>query len=69
MVRTSLRRIAAELLGMPRRGMAGAEVEFDVRPHAARFGVDGSAVVTARPALTGLEFAAPHAWGSDQPVW
>ncbi|WP_082738601.1 CoA transferase [Microbacterium sp. CCH5-D1] len=68
-VRTSLRRIAAELLGMPRRGMAGAEVEFDVRPHVARFGVDGSAVVTARPALTGLEFAAPHAWGSDQPVW
>ncbi|WP_282847835.1 CoA transferase [Microbacterium oxydans] len=68
-VRTSLRRVAAELLGMPRRRVAEAEVGFDVRPHVDRFDVDGSAVATARPALAGLEFAAPHAWGSDQPVW
>lgn len=68
-VRTSLRRVAAELLGMPRRGDPAAEVEFDVRPHLARFDVDGSALVTARPALPGFEFRAPHPWGSDQPVW
>lgn len=68
-VHTSLRRIAAELLGMPRRGDPAAEVEFDVRPHLARFDVDGSALVTARPALPGFEFRAPHPWGSDQPVW
>ncbi|KJL23710.1 E-cinnamoyl-CoA:R-phenyllactate CoA transferase [Microbacterium oxydans] len=68
-IRTSLRRVAAELLGMPRRAVAEDDGEFDVRRHTARFDVDGSTVVTARPALAGLEFAAPHAWGSDQPVW
>lgn len=68
-VRTSLRRIAAELLGMPRSGTREAEVAFDAHPHLARFDVDGSTLVTARPALAGFEFRAPHVWGSDQPVW
>jgi crotonobetainyl-CoA:carnitine CoA-transferase CaiB-like acyl-CoA transferase len=66
---TSLRRIAAELLGMPRDREPHGEVEFDIRPHLARFDVDGTALVTSRPAMTGLEFDAPHPWGSDQPSW
>ncbi|WP_136041666.1 MULTISPECIES: CoA transferase [unclassified Microbacterium] len=66
---TSLRRIAAELLGMPRRREPEDDVEFDVGPHLARFEVDGRSLVTARPAMTGLEFGAPHPWGSDQPIW
>ena len=68
-VRSSLRRIAAELLGMPRRDEPETVVEVDPRPHLARFDVDGRSIVTSRPALTGFEFAAPHPWGSDQPVW
>ena len=68
-VRTSLRRIAAELLGMPRRGEPEAAVDIDTGAHLARFDVDGRTLVTARPALTGFEFAAPHRWGADQPDW
>lgn len=68
-VRTSLRRIAAELLGMPRRREPLAEATFDVDPHLARFDVDGRTVVTSRPALAGFEFEAPHRWGVDQPAW
>lgn len=68
-VRTSLRRVAAELLGMPRSGEPAAEVEFDTRPHVERFDVDGTALVTARPALAGFEYRAPHKWSSDQPTW
>ncbi|WP_417506857.1 CoA transferase [Microbacterium sp.] len=66
---TSLRRIAAELLGMPRSREPEGEVEFDVGPHLARFEVDGRSLVTSRPAMTGLEFDAPHLWGSDQAIW
>ncbi|MGH3692017.1 MAG: CoA transferase [Microbacterium sp.] len=68
-VSTSLRRVAAELLGMPRRAEPGSGAEFDTGPHLARFDVGGKALVTARPALPGYEFDAPHAWASDQPVW
>lgn len=68
-VRTSLRRVAAELLGMPRRGRAQAEVACEVRPHLAQFEVGGRTLETSRPALTGFEFDAPHPWGSDQPGW
>ncbi len=66
---TSLRRIAAELLGMPRSREPEGEVGFDVGPHLARFEVDGRSLVTSRPAMTGLEFDAPHLWGSDQAIW
>ena len=66
---TSLRRIAAELLGMPRSREPEGEAEFDVGPHLARFEVDGRSLVTSRPAMTGLEFDAPHLWGSDQAIW
>jgi hypothetical protein len=68
-VRASLRRVAAELLGMPRRREPQVPTEFDPAPHVARFDVDGRSLVTSRPALAGFEFEAPHTWGSDQPVW
>ncbi len=70
-VSTSLRRIAAELLGMPRRSApdAEAEAEFDLEPHTATFAVAGHSLVTARPVLPDVEFAAPRPWGSDQPRW
>ena len=68
-VRTSLRRVAAELLGMPRRPEPGAEKTIDSAAHTASFDVGGRVVTTARPALPGLEFAAPRPWGSDQPRW
>jgi hypothetical protein len=68
-VQTSLRRVAAELLGMPRREEPGDEIIVDPAPHTARFLVDGGEVATARPAIPGLEFAAPRPWGRDQPEW
>lgn len=68
-VQTSLRRVAAELLGMPRRADPGPELEVDPSPHIARFQVDGRELVTARPALTGFDFAAPHSWAADEPRW
>lgn len=68
-VSTSLRRIAAELLGMPRRSAPDAEAEFDLEPHTATFAVAGHSLVTARPVLPDAEFAAPRPWGSDQPRW
>ncbi|ALX67240.1 CoA transferase [Microbacterium sp. XT11] len=68
-VRTSLLRVAAELLGMPRRPEPPAAVEFDPSAHVAEFAVGSGSVVTVRPAIPGAEFAAPHAWGSDQPRW
>ncbi|WP_233486804.1 CoA transferase [Zhihengliuella sp. ISTPL4] len=68
-VRTSLRRVAAELLGMPRTADAPAFPETDVAAHLAHFGVAGTPVTTAGPALPGLTFAAPHTWGSDAARW
>ncbi|MBO9626103.1 MAG: CoA transferase [Microbacterium sp.] len=68
-VRTSLRRIAAELLGMPRSHRPEAEIEIDIAPHAATFRVGERELRTVRPALPGVEFTAPHVWGSDHPTW
>ena len=68
-VRTSLRRVAAELLGMPRREEPASEVVFGAAPHTARFLVNGTELVTARPAIPSVEFAAPRPWGRDQPRW
>lgn len=68
-VRTSLRRVAAELLLMPRRREPIAELGFAVDPHVARFDLGDRILTTARPALSGFEFDAPHLWGSDQPRW
>ena len=68
-VRTSLRRIAAELLGMPRADEPEPVREFDAGAHSTTFDIAGQKVTTASPALPGLEFGAPHRWGSDQPRW
>lgn len=68
-VRTSLRRVAAELLGMPRSSRLEAGQELDLTAHTSAFDVAGQTVTTAASALPGLEFAAPHRWGSDQPRW
>ncbi|WP_260857217.1 CoA transferase [Microbacterium sp. 1.5R] len=68
-VRTSLRRIAAELLGMPRGDEPQAPREIDTAAHVSTFDVDGRRVTTARPALPGLEFTPPRRWGRDQPRW
>ncbi|GAA1544397.1 hypothetical protein HD600_000219 [Microbacterium ginsengiterrae] len=68
-VRTSLRRIAAELLGMPRRAEPPAEREIDLRAYGEDFLVDGRVVTTARSVLPGFSLAAPHPWGADAPGW
>ncbi|WP_460797713.1 CoA transferase [Microbacterium sp. GXF0217] len=68
-VRTSLRRIAAELLGMPRTAEPHPAPPVDPAAHTQGFLVDGHAVTTARSAIPGLEFEAPRAWGRDSAVW
>lgn len=68
-VSTSLRRVAAELLGMPRREQPQPEREIDPRLHSQEFSVNGRQLVTAAPALPGLSFAAPREWGGDRPRW
>lgn len=68
-IATSLRRVAAELLGMPRREEPQPERELDPKPHTQEFVIDGRAVVTAAPALPGFSFEAPRAWGADLPQW
>lgn len=69
-VRTSLRRVAAELLGMPRAEPVPMP-EAPVRTQ--RFDVAGSEVTTVVPAVTwpGAPelFAAPRPWGADAPEW
>ncbi|MFT4258086.1 CoA transferase [Microbacterium sp.] len=67
--RTSLRRMAAELLGLPRRDAPAPLDPFDPAAHAATFDVAGHKVTTARPAVPGVEFRAPRPWGGDQPRW
>ena len=69
MVQTSLQRVAAELLGMPRRAEPDAEVAVDPASHIARFRVGTTELVTAKPAIPGFEFAEPRPWGADQPRW
>jgi len=69
LARTSLRRIAAELLGMPRTAQPASVAEIDVAPHTATFMVAGRAVDTVRPVLPWHEFDAPRRFGGDQPRW
>lgn len=68
-VRTSLRRIAAELLGMPRAAEPVPAPPIDPAVHTQRFSVDGQELVTVRSAIPGLEFDAPRAWGQDRASW
>lgn len=73
LVETSLRRVAAELLGMPRD--AGGLLADPAEPDRflQRFTVGGHAVVTAGPAIAyaggSTSFPPPTPWGSADPVW
>lgn len=73
MAETSLRRVAAELLGMPRTAGAVSPVSFDPRGHTQSFRVAGLDVVTAAPAVRYVggpeDYAAPRPWGEDEPAW
>ncbi|MFK0403953.1 CoA transferase [Microbacterium sp. NPDC090225] len=68
-VSTSLRRIAAELLGLPRHDVLAAEQRIDVSRHTTGFSVDGRRIVTVGSAIPGFEYSAPRPWGRDQPRW
>lgn len=72
-VEISLRRVAAELLGMPRSPVPLQVAVPDPAPHLQRFDLDGMSVTTVGPAVSypgGPEgFAAPRRWGRDAPEW
>lgn len=74
LARTSLRRVAAELLGMPRTDAPSpGPMISDATGHTQSFDVDGMHVVTAAPAIGypggPTAFAAPRPWGRDDPEW
>ncbi|HAQ59471.1 MAG TPA: carnitine dehydratase [Microbacterium sp.] len=70
---TSLRRIAAELLRMPRTIRPSIAEPFDPAPHLQSFAFEGGTLTTAAPAVAyegGPDaFAPPRPWGSDAPAW
>lgn len=73
LVETSLRRVATQLLGMPRSAEPSGSEPFDAAPHTQTFDVDGQTVTTVGPAV-GYEggpsgFAPPRPWGRDEPAW
>jgi hypothetical protein len=74
LARTSLRRIAAELLS-GRRSMDAAlrRSSLDPTSHVQTHIVDRHEVATTRPAVVWAggpdAFAAPRRWGQDEPVW
>ena len=70
---TSLRRVAAELLRMPRTDEPSVAEPFDPSPHLQSFAFDGGTLTTAAPAI-GYEgapdaFAPPRPWGGDSATW
>lgn len=69
----SLRRVAAELLGMPRSPALPVVEDPDPAPHLQRFDLDGLAVVTVGPALSypggPPVFTPPRRWGRDPAEW
>lgn len=74
---TSLRRVAAELLGLPRSADSPANGDLTSEPdptgHLQHFEVDGLALTTAAPAVAyeggPVTFAPPRPWGGDPPQW
>ncbi len=68
-VSASMRRVAAELLGMPRSTAPASPREIDAASHIQEFAVGGQTLTTVRSALPGFSFAAPRPWGSDAPEW
>ncbi|WP_417564724.1 CoA transferase [Microbacterium sp.] len=73
LVTTSLRRIAAELLGLPRVQTPAAPRAFDSAAHTQDFDVAGHRLTTAAPALAyeggPRGYAPPRPWGGDAPAW
>ncbi|RYF73133.1 MAG: carnitine dehydratase [Comamonadaceae bacterium] len=70
---TSLRRVAAELLGLPRSAQPAVFEPIDATGHCQEFAVDGVEVTTAAPAIAydggPAAFAPPRPWGRDRPEW
>lgn len=66
---TNLRRIAAELLGLPRPPGASTAPPIDATGHLQSFAVDGVSLTTAAPAFPGARFRAPRPWGRDRAQW
>lgn len=73
LAQVSLRRIAAELLGMPRTDPPAPAADVDPASHLQTFELDGLTLTTAAPAVTydgaPTRFDAPRPWGRDEPVW
>lgn len=70
-ISTSLRRVAAELLGMPRSDAPEPGV-LDSHPkntRLAEFTVGSHSLVTVESPFPGHRFRAPRPWGSDRPRW
>lgn len=72
-VRTSLRRVAAELLSMRRAERPDALDNPPVDPAMQTFDVGGHRVTTVAPAVawpdSPEQFAPPREWGGDSPEW
>ena len=73
LVSTSLRRIAAELLGLPRSPTVRAAQAPSWERHSQTFEVDGRRITTAAPAIAypggPSRFRAPRPWGGDGAEW
>jgi hypothetical protein len=71
-VETSLRRVAAELLALPRNEEPSSDAP-PADPETQSFDVDGIEVRTVVPAVAWAggptRFAPPRPWGGDQAVW
>ncbi|MBN7794948.1 CoA transferase [Microbacterium esteraromaticum] len=74
-VSTSLRRVAAELLGMPRRPESAHDesAQPPASPETQSFSVGGHDVITVVPAVTWpgapTRYASPREWGADTASW
>ncbi|MEU1973761.1 CoA transferase [Microbacterium sp. NPDC019599] len=73
LVETSLRRVAAELLGMPRTAEPADHEAVEPGAHTQTFEVDGRLVTTVGPAPSfeggPTAFRPPRPWGEDEPAW
>ncbi len=68
-VSTSLRRIAAELLGMPRTAEPAPDAEFDASAHTEEFVVAGRCITTAASVIPGVRLQPPRPFGADPARW